>query len=131
MSIFMKKTKTVGTVSEFMSGEWKLTKNDKQTLAALAAAPVVTIFKSDQAAAGWIGDRIKDAFDPIIDLVQGVSYPVCFLMLCGGFLLVMIGQKHRGMTMIKWAAIGYVGMQLAPALMDILVDIGRAMKGEA
>ena len=132
MSIFTKKVKTVGTISEFMSGEWKWSKNEKQTLAALAVAPIVTVFKIENAAAaGFIGNRIKDAFDPIIDLVQGISYPVCFLMLCGGFTLVMIGQKHRGMNMLKWAAIGYIGMQLAPAIMDILVEIGRAMKGGA
>lgn len=131
MSIFKKKIQTVGTINEFMSNEWKWSKNDKQTLGALAVAPIVTLFKHDTAAAGAIGETIKRAFDPIIDLVQGVSYPVCFLMLCGGFLLVMINQKHRGMTMIKWAAIGYIGMQLAPALMDILVDIGKAMRGGA
>lgn len=130
MEIFTSKVKTVGTIKEFISGEWKITKDEKQTLAALAVAPVVTIFTSDKTqAANFISDRIRDAFDPIVELVQGVSYPVCFLMLSGGMLLVMIGQKHRGMNMIKWACIGYVGMQLAPALMSILVDIGRSMKG--
>ena len=137
MTIFRKKVQTVGTVSEFMSGSWKMTKEEKQTLAALSLVPVTTLATSSPAfanvigdkAKSFIGDRIKDAFDPIIDLVQGVSYPVCFLMLCGGFLLVMIGQKHRGLTMIKWAAIGYIGMQLAPAIMDIIVEIGKGMKG--
>lgn len=132
MSIFSKKVKTVGTISEFMSGEWKITKDEKQALGALAVMPLVTVLNSNHVfASGFIADRIKDAFDPIIELVQGVSYPVCFLMLSGGMLLVMTGQKHRGIQMIKWAAIGYIGLQFAPAIMDILVEIGKAMKGGA
>lgn len=132
MSIFEKKVQTVGTVKEFMSGEWKMTKDEKQALGALAAVPFVTLLTADKTfASGFIASRIQHAFDPIIDLVQGVSYPVCFLMLSGGMLLVMTGQKHRGIQMIKWAAIGYIGLQFAPAIMDILVEIGRAMKGGA
>ena len=70
------------------------------------------------------------AFNPIIELIQGVSYPVAFLMLSGGMLLVMIGQKHRGLNMMKWAALGYIGMQFVPALMSIVVDVGKGMLGK-
>jgi hypothetical protein len=53
---------------------------------------------------------------------------VAFIMITGGFLCIMMGQKHRGLSLIKWAAIGYIGMQLAPALMEILHQIGVQMR---
>lgn len=131
MGIFNKKIQTVGTVSEFLSGEWKVTKDEKQALGALAIAPIVTILNSSPAFAsgGFIQKRIMDAFEPIVDLLQGISYPVGLIMLTGGMLLVMVGQQSRGVRMIKWAAIGYIGMQFVPALMEILVDIGKGMRG--
>ncbi|QFG05361.1 hypothetical protein 031MP004_50 [Bacillus phage 031MP004] len=129
MGIFRKKVQTVGTVSEFMSGEWKMTKEEKMTLGSVALMPIAT-FAADKAyAKDLVSATIMKAFDPVIDLLQGISYPVCFIMLTGGFILVMIGQGHRGMRMIKWAAVGYVGLQFAPAIMEILVDIGKAMRG--
>lgn len=128
MSIFAKKIQTVGTVKEFMSGEWKMTKEEKQTLGTLALVPLAT-FTADHAFAASTQDIIMKAFDPLIDLMQGISYPICFLMIGGGFLLCMMGQGQRGFRMIKWAAIGYIGLQFAPAIMGILVEVGRAMKG--
>lgn len=72
-------------------------------------------------------DRIRTAMNPLIDLVQGVSYPVCMLMLSGGFLLIMVGRKDQGLNMIKWAAIGFIGLQFVPGLMNILAEVGRAV----
>jgi TrbC/VIRB2 pilin len=127
MSIFSRKVQTVGTISEFMSGDWKLSKEEKLTLGSISLMPVAT-FAADHAYASS-QDVIMKAFDPLVDLVQGLSYPLCYLMIAGGFILVIIGQGHRGMQMLKWAAIGYIGLQFAPALMTILVEVGKAMKG--
>lgn len=127
MGIFSKKVKTVGSISEFMSGDWKMTKEEKLTIGSLALMPLSDLIANK--AYATTSQVIMKAFDPIVDLLQGVSYPVCFIMLSGGFLLIMMGQGHRGMRMIKWAAIGYVGLQFAPALMEILVEVGKAMRG--
>jgi hypothetical protein len=74
-----------------------------------------------------IAERIISACDPIIQLIQGVSYPVGFIMICAGFLVIMTGNRQKGLNIIKWAAIGYIGMQFAPAIMTILVEVGKAM----
>jgi formate/nitrite transporter FocA (FNT family) len=96
---------------------------------ALLTAVTATYMLSTQAAqAAGIQERIISAFDPIIQLAQGVAYPIAFLMVIGSFVLVMIGQKSKGITMLKWAAIGYLGIQFAPVVMQILVDVGTAMK---
>lgn len=67
------------------------------------------------------------AFQPVIALIQGVSFPIAFIMFSGGMLLIMVGQRHRGLTMIKWAAVGYVGMQLVPGLMGIVAQVGHSL----
>jgi hypothetical protein len=74
-------------------------------------------------------NTIVHAIDPLIQLVQGLSYPVGFIMICAGALVVMTGNRQKGMHMIKWAAIGYVLMQFAPGIMGILIEVGRAMSG--
>jgi hypothetical protein len=127
--MFGKKTETI-KFDSFMKGTWKEeAKLERQTkLASYAAVGSYLVTPSISHAAN-AGDIMMNAFDPIIVLLQGASYPVAFIMITGGFLLIMMGQKHRGLSFIKWAAIGYVGMQFAPAIMGILHEIGVQMKG--
>ncbi|GAB6875546.1 hypothetical protein [Thermaerobacter litoralis] len=73
-------------------------------------------------------DMVMRAFDPLINLVQALSYPLCFLLLSAGCLLIMAGYRARGLDMIRWAAVGYILVQLAPAIMRVLVDVGMAMR---
>lgn len=80
----------------------------------------------DQVGQG-VQERIIDAFDPLIQLLQGISYPVAILMLTTGAILIMTGQKSRGISFIKSAAIGYIVLQLTPGMMSILVQIGQEM----
>ena len=131
MGIFTKKTEVIN-FKDFMDGSYKekerLAKEEKQTAMLMAGMPVSMMLSADNVFAMDITGKIMTAFNPVIELAQGISYPVAFIMLSGGMLLIMMGQKHRGLSLIKWAAIGYIGMQFVPALMEILVDIGRAMK---
>lgn len=71
------------------------------------------------------------AFGPLISAIQGLSYPVCFIGMAGGMLLVSVGQRHRGISMIKWAAIGYIGMQLVPGIMDMVSQVGDGIASQA
>jgi hypothetical protein len=73
-------------------------------------------------------EKITGAFNPIIQLIQGVTFPLCFVCTALGILLVMIGQKRKGLEIIKWAVVGYLLMQLLPGLMNILHSVGSAMK---
>lgn len=100
---------------------------NKQIKKWIAAGAIVYVLKSDPSMAMGIEDGIIKAFDPLISLMQGISYPITFLMLSGGFILIIMGQKSKGLTMIKWAAVGYIGLQFAPAIMKILVSVGKAM----
>lgn len=73
-------------------------------------------------------NKIMSAFDPIIELVQGISYPLAFVCIALGVLLLMIGQKRKGLEVIKWAVVGYLLMQLLPGLMSLLHVVGGAMR---
>jgi hypothetical protein len=134
---FMKKMETI-PFNEFMQGDWKekaqARKKEQMNLAVTKmsmAGVVATAFGSGSSAhASALGDVIIKACDPIIDLLQGVSYPVAFIMITGGFLLIMTGQTSRGMHFIKWACLGYLGLQFAPALMKIVITIGQNIATE-
>lgn len=68
------------------------------------------------------------AFQPIIDLIQGIAYPLAYITLGTGVCLVIIGQKTEGFKLMKWAGIGYVMMQWLPGLMKMMYEIGKGLK---
>lgn len=127
------KTETI-PFKEFMSGEWKEKQKIQKELAitkySLAGLITEMTLKASPVHASVLGDVVLKAFSPIIDLVQGISYPVAFLMISGGFILIMTGQTSRGLHFIKWACLGYIGLQFAPALMQIVVEIGQNITAE-
>jgi hypothetical protein len=49
------------------------------------------------------------------------------IMLTGGALLIMIGSKDRGLSLIQHAGIGYILVQLAPLMMSLLVEVGKTV----
>jgi hypothetical protein len=129
LKMFVKKIQTVGSISDFMRPDWKeVQKETKITKMASFAAVAVSALSPLDAEAKSVGDVILHAFDPIIEMIQASAYPVGFVMIAFGFILIMMGQQSRGMSFIKWACIGYVGMQFAPALMGILYDVGAQIK---
>ncbi|HZG87288.1 hypothetical protein [Paenibacillus sp.] len=78
-----------------------------------------------------IGDAIKGkilhAFDPLIDLIVALSYPIAGLMIAGGCLFIMVGNRERGMSILQNAALGYILVQLSPLMLDLLVGIGKSI----
>lgn len=99
--------------------------NVKQTMVA-DVVPVLAMPMPILGVSGIAG-KIISAFEPVIQIIQGLSYPVGFIMLTAGFLVIMTGNRQKGLNMIKWATIGYIGMQFAPGIMAILVEVGKAM----
>lgn len=118
--------------NSFMTGTWReekaMVKKMKQANYSMVTAGTVYALHSTQAsAAGYITNKIIHAFDPIIELCQACSYPVAFLGMSAGFLLIMLGQKSKGLSIVKYSAIGYIGMQFVPGIMKILVEVGKAI----
>lgn len=67
---------------------------------------------------------ILHAFDPLINLIQALAYPIAGVMIAGGCLFIMVQQRERGMQMLQNAALGYLLVQLSPMMLKLLVGIG-------
>lgn len=77
---------------------------------------------------GELYERVMHAFEPVIGLVQALSYPIGLVVMLGGGLFVMI-HREKGFDMIVKAGIGYILVQSLPMLMDLLVEIHKQFKG--
>lgn len=147
----LNKVQTVGSVSEFLSGDFKLKKVERKinkklvrvgfkvaitivagslvcdfitplSFAHAAAQEAVPVFVQEK-----VQQTILNAFNPLIDLVKALSYPIAGVMITGGALRYMIGQKEQGVTTIQNTAIGYLLVQLSPLFLKLLVGIGESV----
>ena len=113
------KTKTYN-FSEFMRNEHESkVKPPKASLLPLAAAPFMPVAAHAETT---VKERMMNAFDPLIDLVQGLAYPVAMVVVLGGALFVMIGNSEKGFSLMQRAGLGYLLVMIAPMILDVLVD---------
>jgi hypothetical protein len=93
-----------------------------QTIGVVAPAAVPAM-----AMAPALTTKILHAFDPLIDLIQSLSYPIAGVMIAGGCLFIMVGNREKGMQMLQNAAIGYILVQLSPMILSLLVGVGKSV----
>jgi hypothetical protein len=74
-----------------------------------------------------IKESILHSFDPLIDLIVTLAYPIAGVMIAGGCLFIMCGNREKGMSMLQNAAIGYILVQLSPMMLKLLVGIGGSV----
>lgn len=72
-------------------------------------------------------EKIIHAFDPLTDLMVSLSLPIAGIMLTGGALMVMIGQKEAGYKLIFNSALGYILVQMTPMFIALLAGVGSAL----
>jgi hypothetical protein len=72
-------------------------------------------------------DRMVRAFDPLIVLVQALAYPIATVVVLGGGIMVMIGMKEKGYSLMMGAGLGYVLVNMTPMVLNILVDAMKAV----
>jgi len=89
--------------------------------------PAATAVMAAAAVPVAVKERILHAFDPLIDLAISLSYPIAGVMIAGGCLFIMIGNRERGMQMLQNAAIGYILVQLSPMFLNLLVGVGASV----
>jgi hypothetical protein len=102
----------------------------KGTLAMASTGETVTIPAGEAVttmASGAVMEKIAHAFDPLIDLMVGISLPIAGVMLTGGALMIMIGQKELGYRLIMNCSLGYVLVQMSPLFIDLLAGVGSAI----
>ncbi|GAB1809850.1 MULTISPECIES: hypothetical protein [Priestia] len=124
-----KKIQTVGTVKEFLTGQEKKVKQDWVPLAAAGSAlPLIlnTMPTFSFAATNTsvdVSQKVISAFDPLTELVKGLSYPLAFLAFSAAGIYWLIGNRPKAVEMMQGATIGYVIVQLSPMLMRLLVSV--------
>lgn len=150
---FTQKIQTVGSVKEFLQeeqfrdmnkvvkrfnkkAEAKGLKASLTTLATGATAISIAdkILTTHAYAAGPVEyvkgeakQKVIEAFMPLVDMIQALSYPIALVMLTGGALLFMINRKDQGISLIQNASIGYILVQMMPLIMQLLVGIGKSV----
>lgn len=75
-----------------------------------------------------VTDKLKTITSPVIELLAGLGYPVTYGMLITGAIMIIMGKKSKGLDIIKWACIGYIGLQFVPFLLGLLDTIGRELR---
>ena len=70
---------------------------------------------------------ILHTFDPLIDLMTDLALPIAGVMINGGALLIMIGQKDKGFSLMMNLALGYCLVNLTPLLSSLLESVGKAI----
>lgn len=135
----MASVKTVGTIGEFLNKKEANKIGGSEVKAILEYSAIWTlgsvIFTSNRgfaeeavpAMAQSITSSIMTAFDPLIHLIQALSYPIAGVMIAGGCLYIMVGAREKGMDMLRNAGIGYILVQLSPLLLKLLVSVGTGV----
>jgi hypothetical protein len=134
----------------FMSGEYKSShkkkktpqwRNLKEITKRIAPVPIISFLSSKYALAGpqeitneavevvaqSTKDSIVRAFNPLLELMIDLSLPIAGVMLTGGCLLILIGMKERGYSLIFNSSLGYCLVQLSPLFLSLLEEIGKAL----
>lgn len=130
-----KKIQTVGTVKEFLNPSTTISsKKDIVPMLAtgstlpliFSAMPTFSFAESVTASTSIKADvsqKIITAFQPLTDLVQGLSYPITFLVFSAAGIYWLIGNRPKAVEMLQGATIGYILVQLSPLLMRLLVSV--------
>ncbi|UYL94165.1 hypothetical protein PK52_gp24 [Geobacillus phage vB_GthS_PK5.2] len=132
--MFRQKVERVGTIQEFLHKEKGCAKSAYpfKVAATIAGGTILftlTGFDTAHAAelSGAIYDKITTAFMPVVELIKGLAYPISLIVMTGGAIMIMIGSKEKGYSMIQNAGIGYILVQMVPLLMNLLVEIAKSL----
>lgn len=79
------------------------------------------------AGTGAVMDKLAHAFDPLIEVMVGLALPIAGVMITGGCLLILIGQKEPGFRLIMNSALGYALVTISPLLLALLAEVGKAL----
>lgn len=71
--------------------------------------------------------KVIEAFDPIIMMLQAFAYPIATLVVLGGALYIMIGNKEKGFGLMQGAGLGYILVQMTPLFLSILQNSVKAV----
>lgn len=120
--MFKKKIEVIA-LGDFMRGEMKLDrKPPTYSLVPLVLTPLIPTTVSAEAAQN-VQSKMTKAFLPLIELIQGMAYPIGLAVVLGGAITVMLGNSDKGFSMMQKAGMGYVLCMMLPMVFEILSDV--------
>lgn len=79
----------------------------------------------------WVVDSglagVATVLDPLIDILVAFSFPIASVIMVGACFFFMLGQNERAWNTIFNAGLGYILIQLAPTLLEILKNVGSVV----
>lgn len=99
------------------------TVDNLQTVAVTANAGMVQTGLADSSM-----EMLGHILDPIVDIMVGFSFPIASVIMVGACFFFMIGRGERAWDIIFNCGIGFLLIQVAPMLLDILKDVGNVVK---
>ncbi|PUB09602.1 hypothetical protein [Paenisporosarcina sp. OV554] len=63
---------------------------------------------------------IPSAFQPVKDLLISMAEPLCYVMFVWGCIEVICKRPASGLDRMKYAAIGFIGINLIPVIMETI-----------
>jgi hypothetical protein len=91
------------------------------------AAPIVV----EASAKEWMGEQTLSALahvlDPLVDIMVALSFPIASVIIVGSCFFFMFNQSEKAWEMIMKAGLGYVLIQVAPLILDVLKKVGEAV----
>jgi len=72
--------------------------------------------------------KIRQSLNPVIGLLADLGYPFTYTMLIVAGIMVITGKKSKGLEIMKWAVIGYIGLQFVPFALGLLEQIGKDLR---
>ena len=96
---------------------------------ALAASvdPRGVAVEASGAVNGAVRDQIIHAFDPLVSLMMDLALPVSSVLITAAGLMITIGMKEKGYSLMMQSCLGYVVIMLSPLFIKILAGIGSAL----
>lgn len=79
------------------------------------------------AVSGAVRDQIIHAFDPLVSLMMDLALPVSSVLITAAGLMITIGMKEKGYSLMMQSCLGYVVIMLSPLFIKILAGIGSAL----
>lgn len=97
----------------------KATTAQKLTLGFSSAVIATSLFNGSTVLASANG-VIPAAFQPVKELLISMAEPLCYVMFIWGCIEVICKRPASGLDRMKYAAIGFIGINLIPVIMETI-----------
>lgn len=116
------------SISEFMARDGKTKRVSSYKRIVPLAVGAGTFLMPVSAFAAGPGDYVKDKtmdlvmsfMDPVIEVLQALSYPAGIVGLTWAGIMMMINQRSGSILAVQAVGMGYLMVQVAPWFMDML-----------